>query len=235
MPAWESPQPTSTVTGAPTCSSPTHVASCTPRTEAEERTARPEFAAAIGTHSTGWGDSWADLDLDGDLDLVLANGAIPVTSLGKDAQHLQVVENVSKAGGPDRFASARRAGLDRVPRVNGRGLGAADFDNDGDLDVAVNSIGGGLILLRNDAPARHWLEVKLEAFAPGAVVTVTLPDGRRLVREVHAGSSYLSSEDPRIHFGLGSAKRVRELRVDLPGGREVVRTNVATDRIVSVG
>ena len=243
MRAWESPQPTSTATAR----TDLFVTNSRGQLHAAYRSrganrqpsfadARPEFAAAVGTHSTGWGDSWADLDLDGDLDLVLANGAIPVTSLGKDAQHLQVVENVSKAGGPDRFASVgRRVGLDRVPRVNGRGLGAADFDNDGDLDVAVNSIGGGLILLRNDAPARHWLEVKLEAFAPGAVVTVTLPDGRRLVREVHAGSSYLSSEDPRVHFGLGSAKRVRELRVHFPRGREVVRTNVATDRIVPVG
>jgi hypothetical protein len=77
--------------------------------------------------------------------------------------------------------------------------------------------------------------VKLETFAPGAVVAVTLPDGRRLVREVQAGSSYLSSEDPRVHFGLGSARRVHELRIHFPSGREVVRTKVATDRIVPVG
>jgi hypothetical protein len=198
--------------------------------------ARPEFAAAIGTDSTGWGASWADLDLDGDLDLVLANGAIPVTNLRKNAQHAQVIENLSKPGGQDRFASVgQRVGLEEVPRVNGRGLATADYDNDGDLDVAINSIGGRLLLLRNDAPRRHWLEVQLDGFSPGAVVSVTLPDGRKLVREVHAGSSYLSSEDPRVHFGLGSARRVAKLEVRLPDGRIVRRANVAVDRIVDLG
>jgi hypothetical protein len=100
--------------------------------------------------------------------------------------------------------------------------------------VAVNSIGGKLMLLRTSGARGHWLEVKLGAFAPGARVTAVLPDGRRLVREVQAGSSYLSSEDPRVHFGLGKATRVRELVVRFPGGRTMTRSNVAADRLVSV-
>ena len=196
--------------------------------------ARPALAAVIGTDSTAWGDSWADLDLDGDLDLVLANGAIPVRNLAKDARRVQILENVAGPGKEPRFALVKAAGLARTPRVNGRGLATADYDNDGDLDVAVNTIGGKLVLLRNDAPNRHWLEVRFRRFAPGAVVTATLGDGRKLTREVQAGSSYLSSEDPRVHFGLGTATRVRELRVLFPDGRDVVRVNVAVDRIVDV-
>ena len=159
----------------------------------------------------------------------------PSTNLARDAQRVRVVENVG-APGTTRFVTADAgAGLGRTPRVNGRGLAAADYDNDGDLDVAINSIGGKLLLLRNDAPKRHWLEVRLTDFAPGAIVTATLPDGRRLVREIQAGSSYLSSEDPRVHIGLGDAKRVRTLEIRLPDGGVIRRADVPADRILVLG
>jgi hypothetical protein len=194
---------------------------------------RPDIAAAFGARSTGWGASWVDLNLDGDLDLVVANGAIPVRRLAKDAQRVQLLENVADPGGKVRFAPSVVA-LDRVPKVNGRGLAAADYDNDGDVDVAVNSIGGRLLLLENRGARGHWLEVQLAPFAPGAIVTAVLPDGRRLVREVLAGSSYLSSEDPRVHFGLGDATSVRELRVRFPDGSVVRRRGLEADRRVTV-
>ena len=71
------------------------------------RDARPDFAAALGTSYTGWGASWADLDLDGNLDLVLANGAIPVTDLAKDAQRIQVLDNRDASPPSAEFADAR--------------------------------------------------------------------------------------------------------------------------------
>jgi len=198
--------------------------------------ARSAFAAALGGSFTGWGDSWADLNNDGYPDLVLANGAIPVTNLAKDAGRVQVLENLGGQGMPGKFASAGSiVGANRLPHLNGRGVAAADFDNDGRVDLAVNSIGGRLLLLRTTGPAGHWLEVKLARFSPGATVTAVLPTGRRLTGYVLAGSSYLSSEDPRVHFGLGAATKVKELIVRYPWGGETRRANIAADRIVTIG
>ena len=196
--------------------------------------ARPELAAPFGTTSTGWGTSWVDLNLDGDLDLVVANGAIPVVNLARDAQRIAALENLAGPGKGARFAPAAVA-FQRAPRVNGRGLAAADYDNDGDLDIAVNAIGGRLILLENKTRRGHWLEVRLRSFAPGALVTAVLPDGRRLVREVLAGSSYLSSEDPRVHFGLGDTAVVERLTIRFPDGTTRRLRNVAADQVVDIG
>jgi hypothetical protein len=193
--------------------------------------ARSEFGSALGKNYTGWGASWVDLDNNGRLDLVLANGEVPITNLAKNAGRVQVLQNLRSG----RFANASSlVGVESLAPSNARGVAAADYDNDGRVDVAINSIGGRLVLLRNTGGSGHWLEVKLGRFAPGAVVTAVLPDGRRLVREVQAGSSYLSSEDPRVHFGLGAAAKVRELLVRYPDGTVTRVRNVRDDRIVQV-
>jgi hypothetical protein len=183
------------------------------------------------SRSTGWGASWADFDNDTDLDLVLVNGHIPVTDLRSDAEPVQVFRNLLAEGRVGRLeasAAARGAG-----RLVARGSAAADYDNDGDVDVAVLPLGRPLVLLQNRG-APGWLEVALEGAPPGAEVTVTLADGRKLRRELQAGSSYLSSEDPRLHFGLGGAGSVPEVRVRWPGGEETVLENVEANRLLEV-
>jgi hypothetical protein len=195
---------------------------------------RAALGPAFGKTFTGWGASWVDLDLDGRPDLVLTNGGIPVTNLARDAQPIQVLENMgAPPGSPPRFTDGTAlVGGNDLPRVVGRGLTTADFDNDGRMEIAINTIGGKLELLRPTGAVGHWLAVRLAGFSPGAVVTAVLPDGRRLVQEVQAGSSYLSSQDPRVHFGLGTATSVSQLIVRYPSGHIVSQNNVPADRIV---
>jgi hypothetical protein len=180
--------------------------------------------------STGWGASWADLDHDTDLDLVLVNGHIPVTDLQEDAEHMQVFRNIGQDGQLEEAA----AGLRAVGPLVARGSAVADYDNDGDLDVAVLPLGRPLVLLENRGAAGSWLEVALEGSPPGAEVTVSLAGGRKLRRELAAGGSYLSSEDPRLHFGLGAARSVPELRVRWPGGEETVLRDVEANQRLEV-
>jgi hypothetical protein len=189
----------------------------------------------IGVGSTGWGTSWADLDLDTDLDLVVVNGKVPVTDPPADAQVAQVFGNLTAQGQAGRFEELTdAAGLNEVGPLLGRGSALADFDNDGDLDVAVNTIGGPLVLLENSSAEANWLEVQLDGFFPGAVITAVLPDGRELRHEIHAGSSYLSSEDPRSHFGLGNWDKVSELRIRWPNGDEAKLENIPANQLLTV-
>ena len=101
------------------------------------------------------------------------------------------------------------------------------------MEVAVNTIGGRLVLLRPTGPVGHWLDVRLSRFSPGAVVSVTLPDGKRLSREVQAGSSY---SPPRTRgCTSGSARRESGPRHGpLSVGRRQSLGRVRADRIVDV-
>jgi hypothetical protein len=194
---------------------------------------RRELGPDLGA-ATGWGVSWGDLDLDRDVDLVIANGAIPVRDLTADAQPLQAFGNLTAQGSSARFEDVGRAAVGRVGPRLARGSAAADFENDGDLDIAVGTVGGRLVLLENTAASGNWLEVELEGFFPGAVITASLPGGQTLTRELRAGSSYLSSEDPRAHFGLGGAAAARELVITWPDGERTAIHDVEANRIVVV-
>ncbi len=189
----------------------------------------------LGAGPTGWGVTWADVDLDTDLDLLFVNGAIPVLDLAGDRQRVQGFVNRTADGEQGRFEDFSAGwGLDSVGPYLGRGSAAADFDNDGDLDLAVGTIGSDLALLRNTGAGGHWLIVAPPAPTPGAVITVQLENGPLLRRELVAGSSYLSSEDPRGHFGLGAADRVDVVTVTWPDGSRTVVEDVEADQILEV-
>jgi hypothetical protein len=104
----------------------------------------------------------------------------------------------------------------------GRGSAVADFDNDGDIDIAVSNSGGPLELLRNDGPHGAWIGFVLRGKKSnrqgiGARVTIETEAGKQM-REVKAGESYLSSSDPRVHFGLGKETAVKRVTIRWPSG-----------------
>jgi len=189
----------------------------------------------------GWGTVFADVDHDGWLDLIVANGHVyPVVDRHEwGTRYRQAMLLFRNIGG--KFANVVRDAL-AVPRV-GRGLATGDYDNDGDLDLLVNNLDGPPTLLRNDEGARHghWLTLTLignpAAKSPrdalGAVVTVAI-EGGPLRGEVASGRSFNSQSDVRVHFGLGTAADVKDVEVRWPNGERRRYPVGAVDRFMTI-
>lgn len=201
--------------------------------------------AGFGANLTGWGVQMADFDHDGDDDFLIANGHVPITDFTADAQLIHYYRNRNRelaANPSDRIGppllfrnDTANVGLEAVGMRMARGSAAADYDNDGDLDVAINTIGREMVLLQNnaaDAKLGNWLTVD-PGFKPGVRVTVTLADGRTLTREQYVGSSYLASEDPRLHFGLGQSG-IAAVTIYWPDGEIQRVTAVAENQQIDV-
>src|SRR5262249_54948343 len=121
----------------------------------------------------------------------------------------------------------------------GRGSATGDFDNDGRLDLLVVDYEGPVMLLENRTQtSNHWLKIDLRSTAPnvfayGARVTGKVGD-RIWVGEVSPASSYLSSSDPRIHWGLGEVDRLDELAIRWPSGQHQTLYDLAADQILRI-
>lgn len=185
----------------------------------------------LGNDMTGWGVALADFDHDTDVDMMNVNGRVPVSNFDTDPELVQLYGNyLVERNRPHFLPWTERVGLDDVGPLMARGSAVADYDNDGDLDIAVNSISGDAVLIENTGITANWLRVAFEEFVPGAVATVTLPDGRKLIRELHTGSSYLASEDPRLHFGLGDVETIPTLTVTFPDGETHTYEDVSANQ-----
>jgi len=188
----------------------------------------------LGNDQTGWGVALADFDHDTDLDMMNVNGRVPVSNFTTDPELVQLYGNyLVEQGRPTFLPWTQRVGLSEIGPLLARGSAIADYDNDGDLDIAINTIRGEAVLLENRDVTGNWLLVSGDLDA-GTKVIVTLPDGRELIRELHTGSSYLSSEDPRLHFGLGNVDVVPQVTIYLSDNRSLALSEVAANQIVSL-
>ena len=208
-------------------------------------------AVGRGYARTGWAwdADFFDFDHDGDDDLYVLNGMNEFRVYSSDnpyyrdpndaAQNVAFADSARDANvffvneGGKLVNRSAASGLDFLG--NSRSAAYLDFDGDGDLDVAVNSYHDRFMLFRNDAPKRgRSLRVVLRSDGGGAMnrdavgarLTVELPDGRKLWREVQGSIGYLSVHPREQHLGVGDAERVT-LGVAWPDGRKT-RVEVAT-------
>ena len=185
----------------------------------------------------GFGLDLVDLAMDGRLSALIANGHLferPRRQGATYAQKMLLMWNDGKG----RFTE-RACGPAFEHPIVGRGSAHADYDNDGDPDVAVSTSGGPLLLLRNDGTHGNWLGVQLVGRKSnrqgiGARLVAGTPGGRTLVRFVQAGGSYLSTSDPRVLFGLGTERSVKTLTVYWPSGTVQTLNDVPAGRYIKV-
>ena len=201
------------------------------------------FYAGLASPSlnyVGFGTNFADFDNDSDLDLFVANGHVyPAIVDGGTGASYAETDHLFENLGDGRFALHPEAGEFFATARVSRGSCAADFDNDGDIDIFVSNLNDRPVLLRNEVGNRlNWVGYQLRGTignrdAIGAHVQL-FAGGRRQVRDVLCGSSFLSSEHRRVHFGLGSAVAVDSLLVRWPAGTVQRLYNLAVNQYAAI-
>ncbi len=188
-----------------------------------------------------FGTKFFDADNDGFLDLFVANGHL-YSTIDSESDTLEYAQadlfflNTGQSSFVD--ISTQSGDYFSVKRV-GRGAAFGDYDNDGDTDIFVVNLNQAGVLLRNEGGNRNnWLMVKTVGVKSnrdgcGARIKVSTSWGVQ-IREVQAGSSYLSGHDLRSLFGLGSATKVKQVEISWPSGLKQRITDVEANQILVV-
>ena len=190
----------------------------------------------------GFGVAFFDYDNDGNLDIAIANGHVManVSLLRGGGTFAQ--RNLLLRNSDGRFQNATdHAGPGFSIELVSRALAVGDVDNDGDLDLLVTNNGAGVNLLLNEGSAAasanamlvRVIGTKSNRSGIGTRLTLTT-GGRRQLREVQSGSSYLTQNDLRAHFGLGAANRSERLEIRWPSGATEVVEDLPANHVITV-
>ena len=188
-----------------------------------------------------WGTAFVDLDNDGWLDLITVAGHVyPQVDVlpGQGGYREPKILQMNHGDGTFCDASAQ-AGPALLQKKVSRGLAVGDLFNDGSLEMVINDLDGPPMILRSAPTAgNHWVTLELASpkvnrLAIGARVKV-VAGGMTQTDEVRSGSSYLSQNDMRLHFGLGKATKVEEVEIRWPSGKLESIKGLAADKFYSV-
>lgn len=197
----------------------------------EERSNFMGVAPVVGQYES-WAGNLFDYDNDGYLDFFISNG---------NPHRLEEQEDVlfrNDAGKRFVDVSAKSGDFFHDEYI-GRGAAQGDYDNDGDLDLLILNLNGPAILLRNDGGNRNnWLNIrtvgtKSNRCGIGTRIRLTA-GGLTQIADVKSGSSYLSTSDLRLHFGLAKEKEASRIEVRWPSGRTQVVESVKANQLLTI-
>jgi len=207
------------------------------------------FTAGLGAHTQflGWGCGFFDMDNDGWADILICNGHVypEVEQLKTEAGYAQrklLYQNLHNG----HFADVSfQAGLGISEPSPSRGAAFGDFDNDGDIDVVVNTVNDYPQLLRCDLKLDHnWIKIRMigtksnRSGIGARLMCVTHVPGEtkphQQIDEVRSGGGYFSQNDLRVHFGLGKAEKVDILEVRWPSGQVDTLKNIKANQLIYV-
>jgi hypothetical protein len=189
----------------------------------------------------GWGDVFVDLDNSGWTDLFLVNGhvypqvdTVPQLSKYREPKLLFLNQHDGRFKDVSKFSGEAL----QIPQVS-RGVAAGDLFNDGRIDLVIENLEGGPMILRPvNLPHNHWIGFELAGtksnrLALNAQVKVTASSLSQ-TDEVHSGGSYISQSDLRLHFGLGEHSRADKIEIVWPSGINETLTNLSADQIYCI-
>lgn len=202
------------------------------------------FDAKLGSNLKylGWGGGFFDYDNDGWPDIFIANGHVYPELENhhhpeSEFRQRNLLYHNSGNGRFEDVTSVAGPGLDL--RRSGRGVAFGDLNNDGRLDILINNQNDPPTLLRNEGEIPgHWISIRTvgtKSNRDGIGARVTLvAGGRRQIQEVRSGGSYLSQNDLRVHFGLGSATKADRIEVRWPSGATDQVEGASADQCLTV-